>query len=302
MRKSLSILGVMLLAASALGGCSKTAPSEAVMASAPVTAPAAQAPVGGGATPGGAGSPIAGKQASLPQSARKVIRSAELSFEVKAPGDAELRVFSLVEAMGGYVASSEHQEERVVLSLRVPSARMEEALREIRRLSLGRSNEKIGSEDVTDEYIDLDAHIVNQRKLETQISTILATANTVDGALKVHHELTAVRTEIDRLEGRRRFLESESTMAKIGLTINAVPKPPKAEPMIAVEPVTFWSSVRDAVAESIAVARAIFTGLTVFVIRAAGVVLPVLVMFGLPVVVAFWWLKRRQRRLLLQAD
>ena len=105
---------------------------------------------------------------------------------------------------------------------------MERALREIRELSVGPANEKIGSDDVTDEFIDLGAHVANQVALEKQLSTILSQATSVDGALKVHHELTSVRTEIDRLQGRLRFLESEAALAKISVSLAPKIKPAKS--------------------------------------------------------------------------
>jgi len=145
----------------------------------------------------------------MPKTSRKVIRNAELSIEVQSPGAAESKVSSLVERLGGFIATSDRQvtadegqraEARVSLSLRVPAERMDEALRGIKALGQGAETEKIGSEDVTDEYIDVDARITNQHRLETQLAGILAQATNVDGALKVHQELTTVRTE-DRSSG-----------------------------------------------------------------------------------------------------
>jgi hypothetical protein len=168
----------------------------------------------------------------------------------------------LVEGLGGYIASSERQvvaeegersDARVTLSLRVPAARMDQALREIKRLGAGAETEKIGSEDVTDEYIDVDARLSNQRHLEQQLVSILAQANNVDGALKVHHELSDVRTEIDRLEGRKRFLDSETSLAKISLSLAAL------RPIIAATPSGFNVDVRRAATDAVLLAAGIVT-------------------------------------------
>jgi hypothetical protein len=253
--------------------------------------------MGGGATPGGLEND-ATKATGMPKTSRKVIRNAELAIEVASPAAAESKVSSLVERLGGYVASSERElradegqrsEARVNLSLRVPAERMEEALREIKRMGVGAETEKIGSEDVTDEYIDVGARITNQRHLEQQLVSILAQANNVDGALKVHQELTQVRTEIDRLEGRRRFLETETSLAKISLSLTPL------RPVVAATSNEFGVNVRRAASDSVSVATAV----VIFTIRAVGVVLPLAVLFGLPVLGLVLWLRRRQRKLVM---
>jgi hypothetical protein len=175
----------------------------------------------------------------------------------------------------------------VSLSLRVPAQRLDEALRELKRLGAGAETEKIGSEDVTDEYIDVGARVANQRHLEQQLVTILAQAGKVDDALKVHQELTAVRTEIDRLEGRQRFLESESAMAKLLLSLAPL------RPVVGFSAAEIAVNVRKAATDSVAVAG----GVIIFAIRAAGVLLPLSVLFALPALGALWLLRRRQRRL-----
>lgn len=288
MAKALSFPTFLILAGCTLSGClSRSAPAadhESAAAAAPALEP--QAPP----------AKAADKQAGVPKTSRKVIRNAELSIEVKSPSAAETRVSTLIEGLGGYVASSDRQvnadegaraTSRVQLSLRVPSERLEQALRDIKRLGSGAESEKIGSEDVTDEYIDVEARITNQRRLEQQLAGILTQANKVDDALKVHQELTSVRTEIDRLEGRKRFLETESSLAKIALTIGPIP------PVVATNSNEFAVSVRRAATDSVAVASAIVT----FSIRAVGVLLPLLVMFGLPLLGLALWMRRRQRRL-----
>jgi hypothetical protein len=273
-----------------LGGCALAA-KEAPSAGEPAPA----------AAPGPTKPAADATKSNLPSTQRKVIRNADLSIEVASPAAAESKVSSLIERLGGYVASSERSTDadegerktaRVSLSLRVPAERLDEALREIKRLGAGAETERIGSEDVTDEFIDVSARVANQRHLEQQLVTILAQANTVEGSLKVHQELTNVRTEIDRLEGRKRFLETESALAKISLTLAPL------RPVVAVSGTEFGVSARRAASDSAAVAAGIVT----FAIRAAGILAPLALLFGLPVAGVLLWLKRRQRRLLATAS
>jgi len=275
---------VTLLAAVALAGCARAEAPPPGRGGGEAPAPNAVPPAKSDAVP------------AVPKTARKVIRRAELSIEVASPAHAESQVSSLVERLGGYIESSERElsadegqrtEARVALSLRLPSERLDEALRELKRLGRGAETEKIGSEDVTDEYIDVDARITNQRHLEQQLVTLLAQATTVDSALKVHQELTNVRTEIDRLQGRKRFLETESAFAKISLSLSPL------RPVVSASSSEFGVSLRRAAADSVSVTASIIT----FVIRAAGVLAPFAVMLGLPALGLGVWLRRRKRQL-----
>jgi hypothetical protein len=279
----------MMFATLALGGC--LARSEAP----PEASASAPAAFGAGAKdPAAPGD--ATKPASLPSTSRKVIRNAELAIEVKSPAATETKVSHLVERLGGYIHGSQREvvagegEQRstsVTLSLRVPAERLDEALREIKSFGAGDETEKIGAEDVTDEYIDVAARVANQRRLEQQLLGILAQANKVDEALKVHRELNGVRTEIDRLEGRRRFLESEAALAKISLSLQPL------RPVVGFSTAAVGVELRRAASDSVSVAGGIIT----FAIRAAGILAPISLLFGLPALGVFWLLKRRQRTL-----
>lgn len=282
----------------ALAGCSKRdAPEAASLVAAPAPV-AAQDVAGAGAAKATSPSSAVAAQAALPATARKVIRNAELSIEVRSPAAVEEKVSRLIEGLGGYVASADQNAARVNLTLRVPVQGMDQALREIKQLGDGAQVEKLGSEDVTDEYIDLDAHITNQRRLETQMATFLAQSTNVETAMKVHKELTAVRTEIDRLEGRKRFLGNEAAMSKIALSLTQLVAPP---PVIAVAPVTFYSKVKDAAHESVETASAVTSTIVIVSIHALGMLLPMLLIFGLPTLAVLWLLRRRQRKILASA-
>lgn len=263
--------------------------------------PAAEQATGSGAPAPAASAAPADASPNAPlATSRKVIRAAELGIEVASPSATESSVSSLVERLGGYVASSERQvvteagaraDARVKLSLRVPSARLDEALREIKRLGRGDETEKLSSSDVTDEYIDLAARIDNERQLERQLAGLLTQTANVESALKVHQELANVRTEIDRLEGHKRFLETETAFSKIELTLSAL------RPLVAATPTGFGVELRRAAADGIDVA----SGIVTLAIRALGVLLPIAVMLGLPTTTLALWLARRRRRRLSTA-
>ncbi|HWA72566.1 MAG TPA: DUF4349 domain-containing protein [Polyangiaceae bacterium] len=275
-RASTWVFAVLLVISLPACARSREAPSAGATAKAPSAAGAAKAD---------------GTQPNLLTTARKIIRSAELSLEVESPARAQSELTTIVERLGGYVASSERElggdegerdGSRVNLVVRVPSDKLGTALTRLEQLGRGAMNERLSSEDVTDEVIDLDARIANQKRLEAQLGTLLSQANTVEAALRVHKELAAVRTEIDRMAGRRQFLEKETDFAKISLTLSAL------RPVVGVSLAEFGVSLRRAAADSVAVAAAVLFG----GLRLLGVLLPLAVLLGLPA----WGLMRLLRR------
>jgi hypothetical protein len=274
----------LVVAVGALAACSRKleAPSAG--------APAAQAEASKDARQASAGGPFKAARAARPESARKVIYKADLTVEVRSPSDAQAKVSSIVEREGGFVASAAREDAEgrtadVTLVLRVPTERFQAVLAEIRRFGDGKRAERIDSEDVTDEYVDLEARLRAQTRLEEQLLELLKTATTVEAALKVHTELANVRTEIERITGRKLLLEREVALSTIRLTLNTP----------ATESVSFsriGKSVSDAYSDAVLVAG----GIVVAAIRLTGVLVPVGILFGLPVAFLLFAIRRRSRR------
>src|SRR5919202_523761 len=109
--------------------------------------------------------------------------------------------------------------EIITMEARVPAAQFDAAMKEIRAVGSRVTAEKITGQDVTEEYIDLEARLRTQRALEAQLLDITKQARQVSDAITVERELTNVRTEIERVEGRRRFLENQSSLSTINVTL-----------------------------------------------------------------------------------
>ena len=231
---------------------------------------------------------------------RKIIRNATLTVEADAPADAMRRVASIAEAHGGYVVTSESRQEGaaggdaavevVTVELRVPATRFDAALGEVRRAGSRVVEEKITGRDVTEEYIDLEARLRTQRALEGQLMEIMKRAAAVSDALQVQTQMASVRTEIERIEGRRRFLENQSSLSTIKVTLRA------PSSFVATSRSGFLRSVKEAFGDGVDVAAA----LLLFFIRALIALAPVAVFVGLPawlVVRALVHRNRRQARL-----
>ncbi|MGH9966727.1 MAG: DUF4349 domain-containing protein [Pyrinomonadaceae bacterium] len=226
---------------------------------------------------------------------RKILRNADLTLEVAAPAEAQRKITSIAESLGGFVVTSEskqrdsgdpaNQELEVTLAVRIPALQFGSALDQIRATGSRVIQEKISGQDVTEEFIDLEARIKTQKALELQFLEIMKQANKVADALEVQRQIADVRTEIEKLEGRKRFLENRASLSTITVSLQT----PAA---MAVNTAGFGRNMKEAVADSVAVASAI----VLFLIRFVIVMVPIFVLVILPGGLLARYMLRRARR------
>ena len=294
-------LSLLLLLAVAFSGCSREAAYEQTAQTrantAELTDTARQA---GQTTTAQPVSLVAADSAETVAAAadRKIIKNAELTLEVTSPNDAQRSVASIAESQGGFVVTSEtkisenHDPSKrtveVKLIVRVPANQFDAALAAIEKLSTNVIHRGISGSDVTEEFIDLEARIRTQKALELQFIEIMKQAGNISDALEVQRQIAGVRTEIEKLDGRRRFLENRASLSTITVDL-------KSPVLIAVNTSSFGRSLRESVSDSVGVASAIVLGLTRFFI----VMVPIVVLIILPVGLIASVLVRRARRLRL---
>jgi len=212
---------------------------------------------------------------------RKIIRNANLTVEVASPAEAQRKIASIAESHQGFVVTSESTqrtaedktkpEVTINLVIRVPAVQFNQIMEEIRAVGTRVAQEKTTGQDVTEEFIDLEARIKNQKALEAQFLEIMKRAGKVADALEVQRELADVRTEIEKLEGRGRFLENQASLSTINVTLQT--------PIQILNATGFWYSVKAAFTDGVDVAAAI----VVFLIRAIVALLPILALIVLPI-------------------
>lgn len=225
---------------------------------------------------------------------RKIIRNANLMLESNAPADGQRKIASIAESHGGFVVTSESSQRvgedqtkplmSVTVVVRVPASEFSAALEEIRGVGTGVRQEKITGQDVTEEYIDLEARIRTKKALEAQFLEIMKQAHTVSDALEVQSQIAEVRGEIERLEGRRRYLENQSSLSTITVTLQA--------PTPLVSTTGFFYNVKRAFGDGVDVAAEI----TLFLIRVVIALVPVALLVFLPLGLLLRFFLRRLRR------
>lgn len=223
---------------------------------------------------------------------RKVIKNAELDIELSDPIAAQRQLATIAETSGGFIVTAEakNNDSRMASApsitatvvMRIPAAQFDPVIEKIRKLDGRILQDKASGQDVTEEYIDLEARIRTQKALEAQMLELLKRAGRISDAIEVQNQVAAVRTEIERLEGRQRFLANQSALSTISITLHT-PTPV----IIATTAKGFWHQVKQAFGDGIDLASNITLGIIQFVIM----LIPILLLIVLPL----WLLWRLAR-------
>lgn len=208
--RALRIAPLALILAACGGGSPDSMPREEAMSTAPAAAPA-QAP----------GAPAAAADtAAIPA---MIIRTGSATVQVDSLEPAIARVRQLAQRVGGYVANTsqqggEQETRQATLELKIPARRFDEALRGLNPLGEVESA-SVSTQDVGEEFVDVSARVANARRLEARLLGLLETrTGKLEDVLAVERELARVREEIERFDGRLRYLRTRVAVST--LTVN----------------------------------------------------------------------------------
>jgi len=156
---------------------------------------------------------------------RMIVRTGDISLVVGDVVDARDEIAQLAVRFDGYVVSSqvygEEQDIRGWISIRVPDARFDQALTELRELAARVTSESTSSQDVTLEYVDLQSRLKNAEATESQYLALLEKAE-VEEAIRIYELLHQVRGEIEQIKGQMQYLERTSSMSLISVNLTPV--------------------------------------------------------------------------------
>jgi hypothetical protein len=233
----------------------------------------------------------AGSDANKQAIERKIVRNGKLTIETDSPTAGQQKITAIVESLNGFVITSDFKQgsasssEMVTITIRVPAPQFNEALEKIRKAGDRVLNENVTGQDVTEEFLDLEARIKTQKALEAQFLEIMKQAKKVSEALEVQTEISNVRTEIERMEGRKRFLENQSSLSTIVITL------PSPAPIVSASTSGFSHNIKEAFGDGIDTAAAIILGL----IRLIIVLIPIALFILLPLGLVTRFIVRRWR-------
>jgi len=229
---------------------------------------------------------------------RMIVRTGSLAIVVKDTEETLEAIERLAGELGGYVSDlqSWRQDDQMAatVTVRILAASFDQARERIKELAIEVESENASGQDVTEEYVDLEARLNNLEVAEGELLELLASAQEThkdaESILAIYNEITNVRMQIEQIKGRMQYLESASELATLTITVT----PEEIEEPV-VEP--GWEPLRQ-VRDALRTLVNALKGLSTVMIWVVLFFLPLAAILLLPLILVWlvWYLRRRRRR------
>ena len=222
-------------------------------------------------------------QSSMPIDAiaPMIVRTGNATFQVDSLELAVARLRLLAQQLGGYVGNTSmetgaNQVRSASVEIKIPARRWNELLTGLKPIGKREALTE-SAQDVGEEFVDVNARVANARRLEERLIALLANrTGKLSDALTVERELARVREEIERYEGRIRYLRSQAAVSTMVVNLH--------EPL----PVLGSQPGSNPIADAFRSAWRNFVGFIAGFISFLGVLVPLAALAAL-----IWWLVRR---------
>lgn len=250
--------------------------------------PAAEAPAPAfDSVESSAGDAYNAAQPGQPQE-RLVIENADLAIVVKDPKTRMAEINNLANQLGGYVVSSnlyqsftsfgkEVPEANIVI--RVPSEKLDEALAQIKEGAVEVRRENRSGQDVTNQYVDLQAQLRAKEAAEQKLLEIMDQAVRAEDVLAIYLQVQTVQTEIEQLKGQIQYLEESAALSAISVQLIAE----EGTQPIEVGPWRPEGAAKEAIQDLIF----FFQNFVDFLIRFVLLTLPALILIAIPLYLVY---------------
>ncbi len=170
---------------------------------------------------------------------RKIIFTTVIDLSVPDITASFNEVQRVARVAGGYVeksnlsvmTGSDSNAQRASVTLRVPASEYDDVLNSLRVLSGGKvTREEAKSNEVTEQYVDLQSRMRNLERSEQQYLTLLGQAKTIQEIMTVNDRLDGVRSQIEQAKGRLNVLDHMTDMATIDVSLAPIAAAKVQEP------------------------------------------------------------------------
>ncbi|GAA1345603.1 DUF4349 domain-containing protein [Saccharothrix algeriensis] len=267
----------LALAVLALAGCSAGESNGGAPAVAPAPAERADGQAerrGQEGLPDQAAEPVA--------QGRQLVRTAKVELRAADVAGVLARVKELAIAAGGFPAQENTTEDRGTVTLRVPGDRLDALLASLAGLpdvAVGRR--EVRTEDVTDQVVDVEARLANQRASVERVRGLLERAGSTSEITAIEAELTKRQSDLESLQRRHDALKGRIALSTLTVSVAAgssAPAPPEDEDFL-----TALAGGWDAL-----------VGAAAWLLVVIGAALPFAVVLGAPLLGYLLWRRRRR--------
>lgn len=150
---------------------------------------------------------------------QKIIKTGNLRFQTDDLEKTYEQIKSAVKNGKAFIQNDSQGKEYASIyrriTVRIPSENFDPFIKDISSGVDYFDNKEISSQDVTEEYIDIDARLKAKKKLENRYLELLAKANKMSEMLAIEAQLSAIREEIEAKEGQLRYMQNQISLSTI---------------------------------------------------------------------------------------
>lgn len=153
---------------------------------------------------------------------RKIIKEGEISFETANAKATKLLILNAVSDYKGYISNDKSFDYKdkieYKITIRIPSDNFDLLLNKISESAEKLDNKTINALDVTEEFIDIEARLKTKKELENRYTELLKQAKKVEELLSIEREIGSLRTEIESIEGRLKYMKDKISFSTLTVT------------------------------------------------------------------------------------
>lgn len=223
---------------------------------------------------------------------RLIIREGQMNIVVENTEDSLRTIASLAAAKDGWVVSSEVFQSGDAksgnITIRIPAEEFDATVEEIRDMAFEVTSETTNSQDVTEEFVDLEARVANLEATADRVRSFLDEARNVEDALAVNAELSRLESEIESLKARMNFLSESAAFSRLTVFIT---------PDVLSQPIEVGGWRPEGVALSALEALiSVLQGIASALIWGVILCVPLAIIFGIPAFFIIRYVYRRRRK------
>ncbi|MDF1671911.1 MAG: DUF4349 domain-containing protein [Vicingaceae bacterium] len=153
---------------------------------------------------------------------RKLIKEGSITFETSDVKATKNIIDKATKQFNGYLSEDNEYDYGYRIqhnvTIRIPSENFDNLLASISKSVEEMDDQNISVRDVTEEYVDVEARLKSKKKVEERYLGLLSKAYSVGDILQVEHELARIREDIERVEGRLRYLKNQVSLSILRIT------------------------------------------------------------------------------------
>ena len=155
---------------------------------------------------------------------RITVKNSNISLLVKDVKESGEKILSYTKDQGGYMVEVSYNRPLEspfgTITVRIPTEKLDEALKYFRGLGIKVTSENLTGTDVTDQYTDIEANLTTLEKTKSKFEAFLDKATTLTESVNIEREIITLQQQVDSYKGARKALEENASLTKITLYLS----------------------------------------------------------------------------------